>query len=89
MFSRRQVLLGGTAIATVAAAGAYLVVVGIVMALLPTMAETPADFPATVLYDFLLASLGGQLVLWTALGLIFGALVHRAARPAPAVRAVR
>jgi hypothetical protein len=75
--------------ATVAAAGAYLAVVGIVMALLPTIAETPADFPATVLYDFRLASLGGQLVLWTALGLIFGALVHRAARPAPAVRAVR
>jgi hypothetical protein len=75
--------------ATVAAAGAYLVVVGIAMALLPTIAETPADFPATVLYDFRLASLGGQLVLWTALGLIFGALVHRAARPAPAVQAVR
>ena len=51
-----------------------------------TIAETPADFPATVLYDFRLASLGGQLVLWTALGLVFGALVHRAARPAPAVR---
>ena len=75
--------------ATLAATGVYLVVVGIVMALLPTIAETPADFPATVLYDFRLASLGGQLVLWTALGLIFGALVHRAARPAPAVRAVR
>ena len=46
------------------------------MVLLPVIAETPADFPATVLYDFRLASFAGQLVLWTALGLIFGALVE-------------
>jgi Probable cobalt transporter subunit (CbtA) len=65
--------------ATLAAGGGYVVVVGTVMVLLPTIAEAPADFPATVLYDFRLASFGGQLVLWTALGLIFGALVERAA----------
>lgn len=63
--------------ATLLAAGAYLVAVGIVELLLPVIDETPADFPATVLYDFRLASLGGQLVLWTALGLVFGALVER------------
>lgn len=61
--------------ATLVAAGAYIVAVGIVGFLLPRVNETPADFPATVAYDFRLASLGGQLVLWTALGLVFGALV--------------
>jgi predicted cobalt transporter CbtA len=44
------------------------------MAMLPVIAETPSDFPATVLYDFRLASFGGQLVLWTVLGLVFGVL---------------
>jgi predicted cobalt transporter CbtA len=63
--------------ATLVAAAAYAVLVGIVMAVLPKIAETPADFPATVLYDFRLASFAGQLVLWSALGLIFGALVER------------
>jgi uncharacterized membrane protein YagU involved in acid resistance len=64
--------------ATLAAGAGYVVVIGIVMVLLPTIAETPADFPATGLYDFRLASFAGQLVLWAALGLIFGALVERA-----------
>jgi predicted cobalt transporter CbtA len=73
--------LGGWNATLVAAAG-YAVGVGVVMALLPTIAETPADFPATVLYDFRLASFGGQLVLWAALGLVFGALVERAGRSA-------
>jgi hypothetical protein len=65
--------------ATLAAGAGYAVAVGIVMAVLPTIAETPTDFPATVLYDFRLASFAGQLLLWTALGLIFGARVERAA----------
>jgi predicted cobalt transporter CbtA len=42
--------------------------------------ETPAEFPAADLYDFRLASLGVQFVLWSVLGLAFGALVERASR---------
>jgi predicted cobalt transporter CbtA len=64
--------------ATLAACAGYVVVVAIVMAVLPHVAETPADFPATVLYDFRIASLGGQVAFWVALGLVFGALVERA-----------
>ena len=71
--------LGGWDATLVAAAG-YAVAVGVVLAVLPTIAETPADFPATVLYDFRLASFAGQLVLWATLGLVFGALVERGAR---------
>ena len=63
--------------ATLVAAAAYIVVIGVVIALLPVIAETPADFPASLLYEFRMASLGGQLVLWTTVGLVFGALVDR------------
>ncbi len=66
--------------ATLLATAAYVVAVAIVGVLLPSVAETPPDFPATVLYDFRLASLGGQLVLWTTIGLVFGALVDRSVR---------
>ncbi|MCF7549456.1 CbtA family protein [Pseudonocardia sp. WMMC193] len=55
----------------------YLVVIGVIGALLPTIAETPADFPAVVLYDFRLSTLGLHVVLWAVLGLLFGALVDR------------
>lgn len=55
----------------------YVVVMGVIGALLPTVAETPADFPAVVLYDFRLSTLGLHLVLWAVLGLLFGALVDR------------
>lgn len=61
--------------AALVAIAAYIVAVGLVATALPSINETPADFPATVLYEFRLASLGGQLVLWCVLGLVFGALV--------------
>lgn len=66
--------------ATVAAVAAYLLVALVVGSLLPTVDETPTDFPATALYDFRLAALGVQVVLWSVLGLAFGALVERGAR---------
>lgn len=65
---------------TLVSGGAYVVAVGVVGFLLPTIAETPADFPAPVLYDFRVASIGGHLVLWAVTGLVFGALVEGRAR---------
>ena len=69
----------------------YAVVVGVVAALLPTVAETPQDFPAVVLYDFRLSTLGIHVVLWAVIGLLFGALVDGSARRAgrPAAEAAR
>lgn len=78
--ARRLVTQLGAWNATLVATGAYIVAVGIVGFAMPTVNETPADFPATVVYDFRLASLGGQVVLWTVLGLMFGALVDRSSR---------
>ncbi len=80
LLGRRLLARFGTWNATLLAVGAYVVAVGIVGFLMPVVAETPADFPATVLYQFRLASFGGQLVLWTALGLIFGALIDGSSR---------
>ena len=42
----------------------------------------PADghAPAGLLWSFRLSSLGTQLVLWTGLGVLFGALCERASR---------
>lgn len=70
----------GTWTATVVAVVGYAVAALVVGSLLPAVDETPADFPAQALYDFRVASLGVQLVLWAALGLAFAVLVERDAR---------
>ena len=80
LLGRRLVARFGSWNGVLLAALGYVVVMGVVGALLPVVDETPAGFPATVLYDFRLASLGGQLMLWTVLGLVFGALVDRGSR---------
>jgi predicted cobalt transporter CbtA len=70
-------------------AGAYLMAIAVVMVLLPTVDETPQPlrdasgaiiypgFPADVLYEFRLVSLGTQLVLWATIGLVFATLAGR------------
>jgi hypothetical protein len=63
--------------ATLVAVAAFIVVVAVAAFLLPTINEVPAGFPAAVLWNFRVASLGTQLVMWTTIGLLFGALVHR------------
>lgn len=63
--------------ATLVGVGAYLVLTLTAIALFPTFDEVPADFPATVLYDFRLASFLTQLALWSVLGLVLAELVHR------------
>ena len=45
-------------------------------------------FPADVLYSFRLYSLGAQLVMWTAIALVFAPLAQRVLSPAPAAPAV-
>lgn len=74
---RRLVSQLGAWNATLVAAGGYVVAVGIVMLILPTIGETPGDFPADVLYEFRLYSLGTQLVMWAAIGLVFAPMVAR------------
>lgn len=63
--------------ATLIATGSYVVAIAIVMLVLPTVDETPEHFPADVLYDFRLYSLGTQLVLWVIIGLVFASTVQK------------
>jgi hypothetical protein len=56
---------------------AYIVVMAIVMYLLPPVNEVPEQFSANVLWQFRIGSLGIHVVLWSVLGLGFGALTER------------
>ncbi|MFL6122492.1 CbtA family protein [Actinophytocola sp.] len=73
------------ALAAVGAALGYVVAVAVAGALLPDFDEVPHDFPAQTLWDFRLASLGTQVVLWAAVGVAFAALLARATNRATAV----
>jgi predicted cobalt transporter CbtA len=66
--------------------GTFIAVAGGLALALPRVQEVPRDFPATLLWEFRLTSLGTQAVLWAVLGIGFGIASHRAAtaRPAPA-----
>ncbi|MGW7574442.1 CbtA family protein [Streptomyces sp. NPDC054765] len=69
--------------ATVAAAAAFVVAIGLAYAFLPAIDEVPHDFSPTLLWQFRLSAIAIQLVLWSAFGLVFGHLAERVipARP--------
>jgi predicted cobalt transporter CbtA len=62
----------------------YILAVAVVAALFPRFAEVPDGFPAQVLWEFRLASLGTQAVLWATLGVAFAFLLDRATNRATA-----
>ncbi len=69
--------------------GGYLAAVGVVMLLLKDISEVPAPlldpegtivfaaFPGDVLADFRVYAIGSQVVLWSAIGLVFAPLADR------------
>lgn len=61
-------------------AGTFIAVASGLALALPGVQEIPADFPAWLIWEFRLSSLGTQAVLWAALGVGFGIASHRAAR---------
>jgi hypothetical protein len=71
----------GTWNAAIAAGAVLIAVVAVAELILPAVHETPADFPADVLYRFRLASLGINATLWLTLGLGFGAVAERLLEP--------
>ena len=62
--------------AALVASAAYLAVMAVVALALPAVDEVPDDFPAVVLWQFRVAALGGQAILWATLGLAFGAVAE-------------
>ena len=87
--ARRLVAKLGVWSATLIGLASYIVSVTIVMAVLPTIGETPGPvlnqagamifpgFPADDLYEFRLHALGTQVVVWAAIGVVFASLVGR------------
>ncbi|WP_046507909.1 CbtA family protein [Streptomyces odonnellii] len=79
--------------ASVVAGAGYVAAVAVACLVLPANSDAIREtFPAALLWEFRLASLGVQALLWTAFGLIFGAmaervLVPRAARAASGAEA--
>jgi predicted cobalt transporter CbtA len=63
--------------ATVIAASAYVVLAALAAFALPAIEEVPDQFPAAVLWQFRIASIGAQLIMWATIGLMFGVLAQR------------
>jgi predicted cobalt transporter CbtA len=80
LVGRKVAVRWGTWYATLTAIAGYLLVTFTAIALLPSYSEVPDHFPATVLYEFRLASLATQLALWATLGVTLGELLHRLQR---------
>ena len=78
MLRNRLVLRFGGWNAALIAAAAYFIVVTAVALALPEVSEVPDAFPAAVLWQFRIASAGAQFIMWTTIGLAFGALTERA-----------
>jgi predicted cobalt transporter CbtA len=68
----------GEAARALAAVGTYVGVVLAAFFVLPWINEVPGDFPASLLWEFRLSSLGTQLVMWSAIGAGFGWVGSRA-----------
>jgi predicted cobalt transporter CbtA len=86
MSGRRLLGRHGAWNASLIAGAAYLVAIIAVSLALPAVNEVPDQFPAVVLWQFRIASVGAQLIMWTTIGLVFGALTERAAMSREVVR---
>ena len=68
--------------ATLIGAAVFVVAAVIFALVMPPPDEVPEGFPAVVLWQFRMASLGAQVIMWTVLGLGFGAWVEHDFAPA-------
>ncbi|RWR31202.1 hypothetical protein D2T31_05785 [Sinirhodobacter populi] len=60
---------------------AYLAVIAVVLFALPPVNEVPADFAAERLWAFRAVTIGIHAILWTVIGLTFGALAEARLEP--------
>ncbi|MDR5857540.1 CbtA family protein [Caballeronia sp. LZ062] len=77
MLQRRLRARRGEWNATMIAGAFYIASMLLVQFALPRVDEVPAGFAASLLWDFRVAAIGIQVVIWTTLGLLFGALAAR------------
>ncbi|MEU9393002.1 CbtA family protein [Streptomyces sp. NPDC048324] len=81
ILGRRLTTRWGKWNASITALTAFIAVMAVAMAFLPAINETPKGFPAAVLWQFRLASVGIQALLWASFGVIFGFLAERVLQP--------
>ena len=72
--------------ASLIAIAGYIVLMGLAYVALPPVDEVPAQFSATLLWNFRVAAIGIQTVIWATLGLLFGVLAQRQVERVPARR---
>jgi predicted cobalt transporter CbtA len=85
LLGRRAANRWGSWYGSLAAIAGYLVAMSMVIAVMPGYDEVPSGFPASLLYDFRLASFTIRLALWAVLGVALAELIfrrHRRQRPA-------
>lgn len=63
-----------------AAAGLFAATVTVALLALPDVNEVPRGYPADLLWEFRISSLGVQLVLWSTVGALFGLACERSRR---------
>ncbi|MEE1806139.1 CbtA family protein [Streptomyces sp. BE133] len=81
IFGKRLAPRLGNWNATITASAAYVVVIGVAYAFLPSFNEVGKDFPAGLLWEFRLATLAVQATAWITFGLVFGWLTERLLGP--------
>ncbi|QQC66863.1 CbtA family protein [Paraburkholderia ginsengisoli] len=76
---RRAVLKLGAWNGSIVAGLVFVAIIAAVQWSMPVIDEVPAAFPAVLLWKFRVAAIGMQAIMWTTIGLLFGALVERGA----------
>jgi hypothetical protein len=83
---RRAALKLGTWNGSIVAGVVFVVIIAAVQLSMPTINEVPAAFPAVLLWKFRVAAIGMQVIMWTTIGLLFGAMVEQSKLLTPAGR---
>jgi len=76
---RRAVAKLGAWNGSIVAGLVFVAIIAAVQLSMPVINEVPAAFPAVLLWKFRVVAIGMQVIMWTTIGLLFGALVERSA----------
>ena len=74
---RRAVMKLGAWNGSILAGLVFIAIIAAVQMSMPVVDEVPDGFPAALLWKFRVAALGMQAIMWTTIGLLFGAIVER------------
>jgi predicted cobalt transporter CbtA len=83
---RRMQASHGNWNAALIAVAVYIVLMALAYFALPPVDEVPKLFSASLLWNFRVAAIGIQAVIWATLGLLFGVLAQREMERVPARR---